>query len=54
MKNLVENIERFTFEDGNVITLSRRVTSTRVKGPKILSQIFGNLGNIDADNILGN
>ena len=52
-KDLVENIEKFTLEDGRVVVLSRRVTSAPVKGPKILSQIFGNLGNADAGTLLG-
>ena len=51
--DLVENIEKFTLEDGRVVVLSRRVTSAPVKGPKILSQIFGNLGNADAGTLLG-
>ena len=53
-KDLVKNIERFTLEDGRLIVLSQRVTTTNVKGPKILSQILGNIGNIDAENIIGN
>ena len=52
-RDLVENIEKFTLEDGRVVVLSRRVTSAPVKGPKILSQIFGNLGNADAGTLLG-
>ena len=52
-RDLVENIEKFTLEDGRVVALSRRVTSAPVKGPKILSQIFGNLGNADAGTLLG-
>ena len=52
-RDLVENIEKFTLEDGRVVVLSRRVTSAPVKGPKILSQIFGNLGNADAETLLG-
>ena len=52
-RDLVENIEKFTLEDGRVVVLSRRVTSAPVKGPKILSQIFGNLGNADAGTLFG-
>ena len=52
-RDLVENIEKFTLEDGRVVVLSRRVTSAPVKGPKILSQIFSNLGNADAGTLLG-
>ena len=52
-KDLVENVERFSLEDGRVVVLSRRVTSGPVKGPKILTQILGNLGNADAGTLLG-
>jgi len=52
-KDLVENVERFSLEDGRVVVLSRRVTSAPVKGPKILTQILGNLGNADAGTLLG-
>ena len=52
-KDLVENVERFSLEDGRVIVLSRRITSAPVKGPKILTQILGNLGNADAGTLLG-
>ena len=52
-RDLVEHIELFTIVDGRVVVLSRRAPSTPVKGPKILSQIFGNLGNADAGTLLG-
>ena len=52
-KDLVENVERFSLEDGRVVVLNRRVTSAPVKGPKILTQILGNLGNADAGTLLG-
>ena len=52
-KDLVENVERFSLEDGRVVVLSRRVTSAPAKGPKILTQILGNLGNADAGTLLG-
>lgn len=50
----VENIETFGLEDGRVITLARRVTEGPVKGPKLLTQILGNLGNFDPTAALGN
>jgi len=49
----VSNVERFSLEDGRIVVLSRRVTEAPVKGPKILSQILGNFGNVSADDLLG-
>ena len=49
----VENIEKFGLEDGRVVTLSRRVTTGPVKGPKFLKQILGNLGNFNPAGPLG-
>ena len=49
----VENIEKFGLEDGRVVTLSRRVTTGPVKGPKFLKQILGNLGNFNPAGLLG-
>ena len=49
----VENIEKFGLQDGRVITLSRRVTTGPVKGPKFLKQILGNLGNFNPAGLLG-
>lgn len=50
---VVTNIERFGLEDGRVVTLSRRVTDLPVKGPSALSQILGNIGNLDLTQALG-
>jgi outer membrane protein assembly factor BamE (lipoprotein component of BamABCDE complex) len=49
----VRNIERFTLEDGRVVTLSRRVTDDPTKGVSFLRQMLGNLGNFDATQVLG-
>jgi len=43
---VVENIERFTLDDGRVIALSRRVTESNVKGIGFLQQLLGNIGNL--------
>lgn len=51
---VVENIERFTLEDGRVVPLSRRVTDSNIKGISFLRQLMGNLGNLRADEFLGN
>jgi outer membrane protein assembly factor BamE (lipoprotein component of BamABCDE complex) len=45
----VANIEKFGMEDGRVIALSRRVTSSSVRDTTFLRQLLGNLGNITPD-----
>ncbi|MDF0600024.1 outer membrane protein assembly factor BamE [Psychromarinibacter sp. C21-152] len=49
---VVENIERFGLEDGRVITISRRVTDSNIKGISFLRQLFGSFGNFTADQLL--
>ncbi|PIE16899.1 MAG: cell envelope protein SmpA [Rhodobacterales bacterium] len=49
---VVENIERFTLEDGRIIALSRRVTDSNIKGLSLLRQLMGNLGNLRATDVL--
>ena len=44
---VVTNIERFGLEKGEIVAISRRVTSEPIKGRGVLSQIFGNIGRID-------
>lgn len=51
-KGVVANIERFGLDHGRAITLSRRVTSTGIKGPGILKQILGNFGNLNAGDFI--
>ena len=53
-EGVVENIERFTLEDGRVVPLSRRVTDSNIKGISFLRQLLGNLGNLQADSLLNN
>mgnify|MGYP002712995253 CR=1 FL=1 len=45
---VVENIERFGLERGQVVVLSRRVTDSNIKGVSILDQLFGGLGGANA------
>ena len=47
----VTNVERFGLEKGNVVTLSRRVTTPNVKGIGFLRQLVGSIGNITADQL---
>lgn len=44
-KGLVENVERFGLEGGKVVALSRRVTTSNIKGVSFLQQLLGSLGN---------
>lgn len=48
----VENIERFTLEDGRVVPLSRRVTDSNVKGISFIRQLLGNVGNFNPAQLL--
>lgn len=43
----IANIERFGLEDGHVVPLTRRVTTSSVVDNNILRQLLGNIGNID-------
>ncbi|WP_299508542.1 outer membrane protein assembly factor BamE [Cypionkella sp.] len=49
---IVENIERFGLEKGQIVPLSRRVTKDNVKAAGILQQLFGNVGGLTADQLL--
>ncbi len=49
---VVQNIERFGLEDGQVITLSQRVTETTIRDLGIIQQLLGNFGRIDIGEIL--
>ena len=48
---LVENIERFGLEQGRIVPISRRVTTTNIRGKGVLAQIFGNIGRLNTDNL---
>lgn len=49
----VSNIERFTLEDGRVITLSRRVTTDNARDNTFLRQLLGSVGRVNAQDVLG-
>lgn len=51
-QGVVENVERFGLEDGQVIVISRRVTDSNIKGVGFLRQLLGNIGNISAGDFL--
>jgi outer membrane protein assembly factor BamE (lipoprotein component of BamABCDE complex) len=48
----VTNIERFGLEDGRVVTLSRRVTETNIKGASLIRQLLQNFGRFRAGDFL--
>lgn len=48
----VANIERFGLEDGRVVVLSRRVTTSNTQGVGLIRQLFTNLGNFGPDQLL--
>lgn len=45
---VVENVERFGMEKGQVVVISRRVTDSNIKGVSFLRQLLGNIGNLSA------
>ncbi len=49
---VVTNIERFGLEKGEVVAISRRVTTEPIKGRNVLAQIFGNIGRLDPTALL--
>ena len=44
---VVTNVERFGLEKGEIVAISRRVTTEPIKGRNALAQIFGNIGRLD-------
>ncbi len=48
----VANVERFGLEKGEVVTISRRVTSTSIKQIGLIQQLLGSLGRLRADQLL--
>ena len=48
----VENIARYGLEDGKVVEISRRVTSTNIKGMTLIRQLLGNFGRFNAEDML--
>jgi outer membrane protein assembly factor BamE (lipoprotein component of BamABCDE complex) len=46
---VVENVARYGLEDGRVVTISRRVTETNIKGIGFIRQLLSNFGRIRLD-----
>jgi outer membrane protein assembly factor BamE (lipoprotein component of BamABCDE complex) len=53
LDGVVENIERYGLADGQMVAISRRVTTSNVKSQGFLRQLFGNIGSINTGNLFG-
>lgn len=53
-RGVLQNVERFGLEKGQIVPLSRRVTETSVKSMGVLRQLFSNFGRLSAGQILNN
>ena len=51
-KGMVENIERFGLERGEVVVLSRRVTKSNVKGIGVIRELLGSFGRVSAGKLV--
>jgi hypothetical protein len=50
---VVTGVERFGLEDGQVVSLSRRVTDDNIRDTTFVRQLLGAIGNINAGSFLG-
>ncbi|MEI4487287.1 outer membrane protein assembly factor BamE [Frigidibacter sp. MR17.14] len=48
----VSNIERYGLKDGRAVPITRRVTDSNIKGPSFWGQLLGNLGVLDASQVI--
>lgn len=53
-RDVVKGVERYGLEDGRVIPLERRVTSSSLQDKTFLRQLLGNLGNVNPGSFLQN
>ncbi|TGD45186.1 outer membrane protein assembly factor BamE [Pseudotabrizicola sediminis] len=51
---VLQNVERFGLERGQIVPLSRRVTESSVQGQSVLGQLFANVGRLSAGQLLDN
>lgn len=52
-RDRVSNVERFGLEDGEVVALSRRITTSGPSGQSVLRQLLGSIGRFNPAQILG-
>ena len=50
-EGVVENVERFGLEKGQIVPITRRVTESNVKGVGLLRQLFANFGRLNANQL---
>lgn len=50
---VVENVERFGLERGEVVVLSRRITKSNIKGISLIRELLGSIGRVSAGKLLG-
>jgi outer membrane protein assembly factor BamE (lipoprotein component of BamABCDE complex) len=50
---VVQNVERFGLERGNVVTLDRRVTSSPISDKSFIRQLLGNIGRFNPAALAG-
>ncbi|WP_194094763.1 outer membrane protein assembly factor BamE [Marivivens aquimaris] len=50
---IVRNVELFGLEDGNVVSLSRRVTDDGLRDNTLMRQILGSIGRFNAADFIG-
>ncbi len=53
-RGVVRNVERYGLEDGIVVPLERRVTSSSVQDKTFLRQLLGNIGTFNPATVTGN
>lgn len=51
--DVTRNVERYTLQDGQVVSLDRRVTDDGIADVTFIGQLLGSLGRIDAGTFLG-
>ncbi|WP_425038827.1 outer membrane protein assembly factor BamE [Primorskyibacter sp. S187A] len=51
---VVENVTRYGLEDGRVVPIVRRVTETSDGDISFIRKLFGNIGGLSTDGLLGN
>lgn len=51
-EGIVTNVERFGLERGQIVPISRRITTEPVKAEGFLRQLFGSIGGVNTGNLL--
>lgn len=52
-QGVMRNVETFGLQDGQVVTLSQRITDTSVQDRTFIRQLLGNIGNFNAGTLIG-